>query len=171
MFTEDSTTFLCSTSFASCGGVLNQMQASASHLWGAGASRSLCVVGTQEISGAQLWGLCSAIPLQAQEVSLRGLSCAQGSCELGFPTREGISHQHQPVLAHSAAHALELDGASLPCVNTFHYWNLFRRSEITTFAENLQRSSEHIAQLVVLSYAFKWPVLWVHTLQRVAARF
>lgn len=48
MFTQDSTTFLCSTFFASCGGVLNQMQASASHLWGAGASRSLCCGHTRD---------------------------------------------------------------------------------------------------------------------------
>lgn len=168
MFTQGNTTFLCSASFASCAGVLNQMPASTSHL--RGASQSLCVVGTQEISGAQLWGMCSAIPLQVQEVSLRRLGCAGGSCELGFPIQEGISHQHQPALAHSAAHTLEMEGASVPCANTFHYWNLFRCSEITTSAENLQRSCEHVAQVLVLSWAFKWPVLWVHTLQRVAAR-
>lgn len=93
-----------------------------------------------------------------------------------FPYKKA-SLTNQPALAHSAARTLEMERALLPHVKTFHYWNLFKCSEITTSAESLQRfwciwhRSEHVAQVVVLSCAFKWPVLWVPILQKAAARF
>lgn len=137
------------------------MQASTSHLWGAGASQSLHVVGTQR------W-----IELSCEEcVQPSHSRCRRWAWGGTRQLWTGFSHtrRHLPPTPASTGSLCSTYFGNGGSVVAFRYWDLFKCSEIIPSAESLQRSSGHVAQVVVLSCAFKWPVLWVHTLQRVAA--